>query len=141
MAVEWMRLQIAGIEWRVDLCTTDEYPDLENRYGDADPDTCRIVIQSALARDKQRIVLIHEILHAMFTTPGEGTLIAKMLGIEEDAVDDAEELLVTHLAPKLADTLHRAKLLRVPRPPKQMTTEKPASTKRRAAKRAKRSRP
>jgi hypothetical protein len=131
MAVEWMRLTIAGVEWRVDLCTAEEYPDLADRDGETDPDACRIVLQAAMPAQKRGVVLIHEILHACFCTPGEYELLAKLFGIDREKVEDAEELLVTHLAPKLTDALTRAKLLKLPRAPKAVPHENAVDTSRR----------
>lgn len=63
---------------------------------------CRIVLKPGLARDREAVTVVHEVLHAMLDTAG--------LGEDLQAVPypgDLEEAVINRLAPVLLDVLRR----------------------------------
>ena len=100
----WKKLTLAGTQWRVKLVPAGA-KELEGALGLCDSDQATIYLNRDLPESLLRTTLMHEILHALLSTPGEVSLMARIFGCKESEVNQREEEFVTHIAPKLIDAL------------------------------------
>jgi hypothetical protein len=114
----WFSYMAAGSEWDVVLVDRRAFGEIDGRDGVTLPDQGLVALDDQLPFARLVTVLVHEMLHTHFSTTGESKLLARILGCAVDDASDREEEIVTHLAPKLADTLMRNGLLKLPPLPK-----------------------
>lgn len=108
----------ADADWHVVLSTPDECPWLENAEGVTLPQKHLVVLDRRAPVDRLPVVLLHELMHAELSAPGDGTTLGHILSCEPDAVPELEEALVSYLAPKITSALTRNGFLRLPKVPK-----------------------
>lgn len=114
----WFSFAASGTDWDVRIATEKDAPELAGSEGITDPSASTIYLDSGLVPSRRTVVLVHELLHALLSTPGEFKLMARILGCSPDEASAREEELVTHLAPKLCDALCRSGILKLPKAPK-----------------------
>lgn len=114
----WFSFTAAGTEWSVIIAAEKDVPELAHAEGFTDPSSSTICLDSELVPSRRTVVLVHEMLHALLSTPGESKLMARILGCSQEDASAREEELVTHLAPKLCDALCRSGIFKLPRVPR-----------------------
>jgi hypothetical protein len=110
----WFTLRTIGGDLDVILGTAANIKDLRGRYGVTDADAGIIALDESSPLLRLVVTLLHELLHGALTAPGDHNLLARLFGCPAEEADAREEEIVTHLAPRLADTLIRSGLLRLP---------------------------
>lgn len=70
-----------------------------------------ILINERLSESRRNVVLMHEILHVLFSDPGSADLLPSIFGCRPSAVAAAEERVVVFLASRLYDALLRSGFL------------------------------
>lgn len=113
----WCRVSTQNGEVRVYL-VVDPVDD-ESRYVDGlyDPGKGEILINAALSEERQKMTLLHELLHVVWSGIG-GELKTKLLGCKPNQTHSHEETIVSFQEPVLYDLLARNGWLRLPKPPK-----------------------
>jgi len=89
-------LDIAGIDYRVFIATSDEAPGLADSYGYTSTQTQRIYLKEGISFSQMRDTLFHEIVHAFLECSGIGAYLASQVKGEWD---DVEETLIRLLVP------------------------------------------
>lgn len=104
-------IEVCGIRYSLVLATEEERPDLVDRWGVLDPETCEITLHDGMTADRFENTIVHEILHACFDASGMSTYLTSNLkrGV---SIHDVEEQLIRGLTPALITALRGAKLLR-----------------------------
>lgn len=114
----WFSFAAAGTEWDIRIASEKDAPELASAEGFTDPASSTIYLDAGLVPSRRTVVLVHELLHALLSTPGEFKLMSRILGCSQEEASAREEELVTHLAPKLGDALARSGMLRLPKVPR-----------------------
>ncbi len=113
--IDWFTYEaVAGTVRVVRMSQTEHLP-LEGNEGISYPSRLLIVINEAIPYDRACRVAVHEIMHMDLSNPGESAILCLSLHCTSDVVGDREEDIVSHLAPRNADTLLRNRFLRFPR--------------------------
>lgn len=113
----WFRTSIGASEWSVYLADPSDpdiapsSPDETADEGAAFADRCLVLINSSLPRKRWPEVLMHELMHCAFHVSGT----KHSLRLSEHR----EEQLILGLAPMLTQALSSAKMLKLPRKPKE----------------------
>lgn len=113
-ARQWFTVRTVGGDFDVILGTDKILKCLKGAEGHTDGGLGIIAIHEEATLSRIAIVLIHEVLHALLSSPAEYAPLAKILGCRPASVAGREEDLVAYLAPKVADCLIRSGLLRLP---------------------------
>jgi hypothetical protein len=113
----WFRTSIGASEWSVYLADPSD-PDLASAHEDESPnegaafsDRCIILINRSLPRKRWAEVLMHEVMHGAFHVSGT----KHSLRLSEHR----EEQIILGLAPMLTQALIGARMLKMPRKPRE----------------------
>lgn len=113
-ARHWFTIRTAGGDYDIVLGTDKVLKCLKGAEGHTDGGLGIIALDEEATLSRIAVVLIHEMLHAVLSSPAEYGPIARVIGCRPASVAKREEDIVAYLAPKLADCLIRSGLLRLP---------------------------
>lgn len=120
----WFRTRIGGADWQVRFASYDVVQRLigRNCEGGTDPNTHTILLPWTLCDTPSRLklVVLHELIHASCSGPGECHRLCKLLRCSEEELEDLEEDLCVHLTPLLVEAL--GSYWKLPKPPKRRGT-------------------
>jgi hypothetical protein len=111
----------AHTQWHVVATTPEAFPWLEGAEGVCLSQKQVVAIDRSAPQDRAECVLVHEMLHAELSGPGDGTTLANVLGLTTENIADVEENLVSYLAPKIYQLFSANGFLKLPRLPKRET--------------------
>lgn len=120
----WFVARTIGGDVDVLLATSRVLRDLKGNDGITQPAYGLIALDEESPLLRIVVTLVHELLHNLFSAPGDDDLNARILGCKPKDVGAREEEIVTHLAPRLADCLIRSGLLRLPPIPRRRRSSK-----------------
>lgn len=113
-ARHWFTIRTSGGDFDVVLGTDKILKCLKGCEGHTDGGLGIIAIDEEATLSRIVVVLVHELFHALLSSPAEYAPLARVLGCRPTSVAAREEAIVAYFAPKLADCLIRSGLLRLP---------------------------
>lgn len=112
---EWFRFKDQySIDWVVFLCDSSD-PNLNEKDAITYITHNQIFVAEYPFNPKRtEILALHEILHVVFSGPGEPPITKKVLKAKDDNLMDKEESVVAYIAPKLFTILSQNGFLKFP---------------------------
>lgn len=124
-ARHWFTVRTTGGDYDVVLGTATILKCLKTLEGHTDVDLGIIAINEEATLRRIAVVLVHELLHAILSAPADQGPFARIIGCRPKNLVAREEDIIAHIAPRLADSLLRSGLLRLPPIPRRQRRRKP----------------
>ena len=110
-----MTFEYSGLTWTVYLADPTKVDELVGCDGLTDA-SGYILVDQNLSDDQKVVVLIHELLHVVFTVPQHGDILTRVFGAKrEEDVQAIEERVVSYMAAPLSGLLKSIFKLRLPK--------------------------
>src|SRR5438445_78324 len=100
-------VQIGGVSWKVFLVD----PKLLEKYAAMSCeaftwlDGSEIYVDASLEWSRQKVLIVHEVCHAIFGTPGYAHVLSRLFRCKHEHVDEIEEDITSWFAPHLSTAL------------------------------------
>ncbi len=111
----WFSYEAVPGTVKVVLANASEFDNLNTEEAASFPERMLIVVLDTLPYDRACRVIYHEMMHMDLSNPGEDNVLCLSLHCTQSEVAAREEDIVSHIAPRSADTLIRNNFLRLPK--------------------------